>query len=58
MRRCRITRLGKTVGQMQNLQQLSLAGNQITELPPAIGNLTHLKMLQVCVRHCIIQNPY
>ena len=43
---------------MQNLQQLSLAGNQITELPPAIGNLTHLKMLQVCVRHCIIQNPY
>jgi len=44
---CRITRLGKTVGQIQNLQQLSLAGNQITDLPPAIGNLAHLKMLQM-----------
>ena len=32
---------------MLSLQELSLAGNMLTELPDSLGSLTHLQKLQI-----------
>src|SRR6266849_5387097 len=45
VRYCALTTLPNSLGQLTNLQQLDLTGNQITLLPTSLGNLIHLKKL-------------
>ena len=43
----RLTTLPPEIGQLTNLQTLSLGGNQLTTLPPEIGQLTNLQTLLI-----------
>ena len=38
-----LIRVGKTLGTLRQLEQLSLAENRIPALPPAIGKLLNLR---------------
>src|SRR5258708_34003059 len=44
-RYCELTSLPVSLGQLTNLQQLDLTGNQITSLPESLGNLIRLKKI-------------
>jgi len=37
-----LTELPKEIGNLTNLTELNLTGNELTELPKEIGNLTNL----------------
>ena len=45
LRSNQLTTLPENIGELQNLQKLSLGGNQLTALPESIGGLENLQML-------------
>jgi Leucine-rich repeat (LRR) protein len=47
VRFCALTSLPPVLGDLTNLQQLDVTGNQLSALPESLGNLSHLKKLYV-----------
>ncbi|MEO8971805.1 MAG: hypothetical protein ABI406_09430, partial [Ktedonobacteraceae bacterium] len=47
VRYCALTALPDSLGQLTNLRQLDVTGNQLTSFPESLGNLIQLKKLYV-----------